>query len=420
MVSLKRQVPKVKDFAPLLNFKAPQLNATARRLSGAHTIADLRQIAKRRTPAGPFDYTDGGADHEISMQRARQAFLDIEFQPGVLRDVTNIDKSTVVLGQKSALPFGMAPTGFTRMMHSAGERAVVSAAAKAGIPYSLSTVGTTSIEDVAATAPAARKWFQLYLWKNRDLSLELINNAKEAGYDTLIITVDVPTTGNRVRDLRNGMSIPPQLTLKTLLDASYRPAWWINFLTTEPYAFAFDKSGNGSLGDLVSTLYDSSVTFEDLRWMREVWKGHLVVKGIQTEGDAERAFDYGADGIVVSNHGGRQLDRAPIPFNLLPRVVDRVGDRGTVMLDTGIMSGADIVAAIAIGADFALIGRAYLYGLMAGGEAGVTRCIEILSSEIERTMKLLGVTSISELNPDHVHALTRYVPVSPSRSPSTA
>ncbi|RAM38338.1 alpha-hydroxy acid oxidase [Arthrobacter globiformis] len=411
MVSLKRQVPKVKDFAPLLKFKMPEANATARRLSNAHTIADLRRIAKRRTPAGPFDYTDGAADHEISIERSRQAFLDVEFQPGILRDVTDVNMTTTVLGKESALPFGMAPTGFTRMMHSAGERAVASAAARAGIPYSLSTVGTTSIEEVAATAPNGRRWFQLYLWKNRDLSLELIENAAKSGYDTLIITVDVPTTGNRVRDLRNGMSIPPQLTLKTLLDASYRPEWWINFLTTEPYTFAFDREGSGSLGDLVSTLYDSSVTFEDLRWMREVWKGHLIVKGIQTVDDAERAFEHGADGIVVSNHGGRQLDRAPVPFHLLPRIVDRVGDRGTVMLDTGITSGADIVAAIALGADFTLIGRAYLYGLMAGGEAGVTRCIDILSSEIERTMALLGVTSVSELNRDHVRALTRSVPV---------
>jgi|SRR5919205_183001 L-lactate dehydrogenase (cytochrome) len=411
MVSLKRQVPKVKDFAPLLKFKMPQANVTARRLSNAHTIADLRRIAKRRTPAGPFDYTDGAADHEISIERSRQAFLDVEFQPGILRDVTDVDMTTTVLGKESALPFGMAPTGFTRMMHSAGERAVASAAARAGIPYSLSTVGTTSIEEVAATAPNGRRWFQLYLWKDRDLSLELIENAAKSGYDTLIITVDVPTTGNRVRDLRNGMSIPPQLTLKTLVDASYRPEWWINFLTTEPYSFAFDRTGSGSLGDLVSTLYDSSVTFEDLRWMREVWKGHLIVKGIQTVDDAERAFEYGADGIVVSNHGGRQLDRAPVPFHLLPRIVDRVGDRGTVMLDTGITSGADIVAAIALGADFTLIGRAYLYGLMAGGEAGVTRCIDILSSEIERTMTLLGVTSVNELNRDHVRALTRSVPV---------
>lgn len=411
MTKLKRQIPKVRDFAPLLKFKVPETNATKRRLADAHTIEDLRRIAKRRTPAGPFDYTDGAADGEVSLDRARQAFRDLEFRPGVLRDVTNVDMTTKVLGEPSALPFGMAPTGFTRMMHSAGERAVATAAAKAGIPYSLSTVGTTSIEDVAAAAPEGRRWFQLYLWKDRDLSLELVANAEKAGYDTLIITVDVPTNGNRVRDLRNGMSIPPQLTLKTFADASYRPEWWINFLTTEPYRFAFDRKGGGKLTDLVARLYDSSVTFEDLKWMRESWKGHLIVKGIQTEADAVKAFDYGADGIVVSNHGGRQLDLAPVPLHLLPRIVDTVGSRGTVMLDTGITNGADIVAAMALGADFTLVGRAYLYGLMAGGELGVTRCIEILSAEIERTMKLLGVTSITELNPDHVQLLTRLAPL---------
>lgn len=411
MVSLQRQTPKFKDLVPLLKFRVPSLDGTGRRLSQAHTIADLRLIAKRRTPAGPFDYTDGAADQEISLERSRRAFREVEFRPGVLRDVTTVDMTTPVLGKESALPFGLAPTGFTRMMHSEGERAVVSAAARAGIPYALSTVGTTSIEDVAATAPTARRWFQLYLWKNRDLSLELVRNARDAGYDTLMITVDVPTTGNRVRDLRNGMTIPPQLTLKTLLDASYRPEWWINFLTTEPYRFAFDRSGEGTLSDLVATLYDSSVTFEDLQWMREAWDGNLVVKGIQTVGDAERAFDYGADGIVVSNHGGRQLDRAPVPLHLLPQIVDRVGSRGTIILDTGITSGADIVAALALGADFTLIGRAYLYGLMAGGESGVSRCIQILSAEIERTMKLLGVTSVGELNRDHVRAMMSCIPL---------
>ncbi|WP_454812776.1 alpha-hydroxy acid oxidase [Paenarthrobacter nitroguajacolicus] len=411
MVHLKRQVPKIKDFAPLLKFKIPEVNATARRLADAHTIADLRRIAKRRTPTGPFDYTDGAADQEISIGRSRQAFLDVEFQPGILNDVSKVNLTTPVLGKESALPFGMAPTGFTRMMHSAGERAVASAAAKAGIPYALSTVGTTSIEDVAAAAPSGRRWFQLYLWKNRERSLELIENAEKSGYDTLFITVDSPTSGNRVRDMRNGMSIPPQLTVKTLLDASYRPAWWINFLTTEPYTFTFDVKRTGSIQDLATALSDSSVTFEDLRWLRTAWKGHLIVKGIQTVADAEQAFEYGADGIVVSNHGGRQLDRSPVPFHLLPRIVDRVGERGTVMLDTGITHGADIVAAIALGANFTLVGRAYLYGLMAGGEAGVHRCIEILSTEIERTMKLLGVTSVAELNPDHVRVLTRTVPV---------
>ncbi len=413
MTTLHRRFPRPQDLAPLLRFKTRHRDATARRLANAHTIWDLRQIAKRRTPAGPFDYTDGAADAEVGLRRAREAFTDLEFLPGILRDVSQADLSTTVLGNASALPFGMAPTGFTRMMHSAGERAVVAAAEKAGIPYALSTVGTTSIERVAATAPSARKWFQLYLWKDRELSLELVSNAQAAGYEALIVTVDVPVGGNRLRDLRHGMTIPPQLTLKTFLDASYRWQWWFNFLTTEPYQFAFDKNGQGALADVVGKLYDPTVTFDDLSWLREAWDGPLLIKGIQTVRDAELVMDHGADGVIVSNHGGRQLDRAPVPLHLLPDIVDAIGERGTVMLDTGIMHGGDIAAALALGADFTLIGRAYLYGLMAGGEAGVARCIEILTAEIERTMKLLGVTSIDGLNRDHVRLMSRRAPVPP-------
>ncbi|MFC4496508.1 alpha-hydroxy-acid oxidizing protein [Streptomyces ovatisporus] len=411
MTTLERRFPRPKDIAPLLKMKPRQRNATARRLASAHTIWDLRRIAKRRTPAGPFDYTDGAADGEVGVRRAREAFEDLEFRPGVLRDVAHADTSTTVLGERSALPFGLAPTGFTRMMHSAGERAVAAAAEQAQIPYALSTVGTTSIEDVAACAPSARKWFQLYLWKDRDLSRELVANARAAGYEALVVTVDVPVNGNRLRDLRNGMTIPPQLTLRTFLDASYRWEWWLNFLTTEPYSFAFDKSGEGALTDLVSKLYDPTVTFDDLEWIRETWDGPILVKGIQTVADAESVMSHGADGVIVSNHGGRQLDRAPVPLHLLPRIVEAVGDRGTVMLDTGIMNGGDIVAAHALGADFTLVGRAYLYGLMAGGQAGVTRAIEILAAEAERTMKLLGVTRVDELNPGHVRLMTRRAPV---------
>lgn len=402
-----RRVPKLRDLKEIIQLKPGELNATKRRLSNANTIWDLRKIAQQRTPKGPFDYTDGAADSEIGLRRAREAFEDLEFQPGILRDISQVDMSTTVLGRKSALPFGLAPTGFTRMMHTLGERAVVAAAASAGIPYGLSSVGTTSIEKVAETAPNAQKWFQLYLWKNRDQSLALIENAQTAGYEALIVTVDVPTAGNRLRCLRNGMTVPPQLTLKTFADASYRVQWWFDLLTTEPFKFAFDSSGEGEIKDLVDKLYDPTVTFEDLAWLREVWDGPLIIKGIQTVADARKAMDYGADGVVVSNHGGRQLDRAPIPLHVLPDIVEAVGQRGTVMLDTGIMHGGDIIAAVALGADLALVGRAYLYGLMAGGQAGVTRAIDILAGEAERTMKLLGVSSINELNPDHVRLMSR-------------
>ncbi|GAA1113551.1 alpha-hydroxy acid oxidase [Arthrobacter flavus] len=402
--ALKRRIPKVRDLAPLMQFKKPELGAAAR-LRRASTIWDLRDQAKRRTPTAPFDYTDGAAEAEITLQRARGAFLDLEFRPGILRNVETVDPSVSVLGQSSAQPFGIAPTGFTRMMQSEGEYAGSRAAEAAGIPYTLSTMGTASIEDVAAAAPQGRNWFQLYLWTDRDRSMELISRAAKAGNDTLMVTVDTAVAGSRLRDVRNGLTIPPALTAKTVLDASYRPAWWFNFLTHEPLAFASLSRYSGTVADLINSMFDPTLTYEDLDWLREVWKGNLVVKGIQTVDDAKKAVDHGVDGIVLSNHGGRQLDRAPIPLHLLPDVAAALKGKTNIMLDTGIMSGGDIVAALALGADFTLIGRAYLYGLMAGGRAGVDRTIEILSKETARTMQLLGVNRVEDLNPDHVRLL---------------
>lgn len=399
--ALRRRIPKVKDLAPLMQFKKVDFSATAR-LKRASTIADLRTIAKRRTPQAPFDYTDGAAEAEITLNRARQAFTDLEFRPGILRNVESVDLSTDVLGRTAAMPFGIAPTGFTRMMHSEGEYAGSRAAEAAGIPYTLSTMGTASIEDVAAAAPSGRNWFQLYLWTDRDRSMELIERASKAGNDTLMVTVDTPVAGARLRDVRNGMTIPPALTLKTVLDASYRPGWWFNFLTTEPLAFASLSRYSGTVADLVDSMFDPTLTFDDLDWLRGTWKGRLVVKGIQTVDDAKSVVDHGADGIVISNHGGRQLDRAPVPLHLLPEIAAALKGKTCIMLDTGIMSGGDIIAALALGADFTLVGRAYLYGLMAGGRRGVDRSIEILRGEMTRTMKLLGVNRIAELNPDHV------------------
>jgi L-lactate dehydrogenase (cytochrome) len=404
--ALKRRIPKVKDLAPLMQFKKVDFSATAR-LKRASTIADLRTIAKRRTPQAPFDYTDGAAEAEITLNRARQAFMDLVFRPGILRNVESVDLSTDVLGRTAAMPFGIAPTGFTRMMQSEGEYAGSRAAEAAGIPYTLSTMGTASIEDVAAAAPSGRNWFQLYLWTDRDRSMELIERASKAGNDTLMVTVDTPVAGARLRDVRNGMTIPPALTLKTVLDASYRPGWWFNFLTHEPLAFASLSRYSGTVADLVDSMFDSTLTFDDLDWLRGTWKGRLVVKGIQTVDDAKRVVDHGADGIVISNHGGRQLDRAPVPLHLLPEIASALKGKTSIMLDTGIMSGGDIIAALALGADFTLIGRAYLYGLMAGGRRGVDRSIEILRGEMTRTMKLLGVNSIADLNPDHVRQLNK-------------
>jgi len=406
----ERRFPRVHDLAPLMQFKVPELKAKKRRLDAALTIDDLRQIAKRRTPKAAFDYTDGSAEAELSLRRARQSFRDIEFHPAILRDVSEVDMSSTVLGGHTALPFGIAPTGFTRMMQSEGEIAGASAAGAAGIPFSLSTMGTSSIEDVAAANPNGRNWFQLYMWKDRERSMALVDRAAASGFDTLLVTVDVPVAGARLRDKRNGFSIPPQLTLGTVINAIPRPEWWINFLTTEPLAFASIDRWSGTVAELIDTMFDPTVTYEDLAWIKDQWPGKLVVKGIQTVDDAKRVTELGVDGLVLSNHGGRQLDRAPIPFHLLPEVVREVGNDTEVHLDTGIMSGADIVASIALGAKFTLIGRAYLYGLMAGGREGVDRTIGILSEQIARTMRLLGVTSLEELTPAHVTQLERLVP----------
>ncbi|WP_336711197.1 alpha-hydroxy acid oxidase [Arthrobacter sp. USHLN218] len=409
---MNRQLPKPAELFELMQFKKPELNGKKRRLDAALTTYDLRRIAKRRTPAAAFDYTDGGAEGEISMQRSRQAFEDIEFHPDILKPAAHVDTSTTILGGLSALPFGIAPTGFTRLMQTEGEIAGAGAAGAAGIPFTLSTLGTTSIENVKAANPAGRNWFQLYVMRDREISYGLVERAARAGFDTLMFTVDTPVAGHRMRDKRNGFSIPPQLTAGTVLNAIPRPWWWIDFLTTPKLEFASLSSTGGTVGDLLNSAMDPTISYEDLEIIRAMWPGKLVVKGVQNVPDAVKLIDLGVDGIVLSNHGGRQLDRAPVPFHLLPQVVREVGRDATVMVDTGIMNGADIVAAVALGAKFTLVGRAYLYGLMAGGRQGVDRMIEILRSEIERTMALLGVSSLEELEPRHVTQLSRLVPVS--------
>ena len=398
----QRQIPKWSELRPLLRAKPLRLDPTERRLADALTIGDLRMVARRRTPRSVFDYTDGAAEAEISLRRARTLFRDLEFQPSILQDVSAVDTTTSMLGKPAAVPFSFAPTGFTRMMHHEGERAVVRVAERRGIPYALSTMGTTSIEDVAAEAPDARKWFQLYVWKDRSAGEDLMARAKAAGFEALQLTVDVPVAGARLRDTRNGFSIPPALSVKTVLDAGTHPAWWINLLTTAPLTFASLQSWDGTVAELLDKLFDPTMTIADLEWLRASWDGPLIIKGIQTVEDARRVVDAGADAIVLSNHGGRQLDRAPVPLRLLPDVAEAVGDRAEVWVDTGILSGADVVAALALGADATMVGRAYLYGLMAGGERGVDRAAEILTREVRRTMALLGVSTVSDLGPQHV------------------
>lgn len=407
---VRRRRPRLSELRPLLGLDLPGLNVTERRLAAALTIDDLRRLAKRRTLRAAFDYVDGAAEGETSLARARQAFQDVEFHPQVLRDVSAVDMSVEVLGGRSALPFGIAPTGFTRLMRTEGERAGAAAAGAAGIPFSLSTLGTTSVDEVAEANPGGRNWLQLYMWQDRERSRDLMTRARSAGFEALLVTVDVPVAGARLRDRRNGLTIPPRLKLGTILDALRRPAWWFDFMTTEPIEFASFTSWPGPVEELIDAMFDPSVTDDDLAWIRDQWRGPLVVKGIQTLEDARRMASLGVDAIVLSNHGGRQLDRAPVPFHLLPDVVREVGADTEVHLDTGIMNGADIVASVALGARFTFVGRAYLYGLMAGGRAGVDRTIAILREEIVRTMKLLGARSLDELEPGHVTQLERLVP----------
>jgi L-lactate dehydrogenase (cytochrome) len=397
-----RHWPRWSELAPLLRPRTVPLDPTERRLAGAASILDLRLLARRRAPRAVFDYTDGAAGDEISLRRSRQAYSRLEFHPNVLQDVSAVDTSTTILGRPARSPLGFAPTGFTRMMHTEGEPAVARVAARAGIPYALSTLGTTSIERLAAAAPEGRRWFQLYLWRDRGPARDFVARARESGFEAIVLTVDTPVAGPRLRDVRNGLTLPPSLSVRTLAEGALHPGWWFDLVTTEPLEFASLNRFEGTVADLVGRMFDPALAMADLSWLRSAWDGPLVVKGIQTVDDARAVIAAGADAVVVSNHGGRQLDRAPTPLEVLPEVVDAVGDRAEVYIDGGILSGADVVAAVACGARAAFVGRAYLYGLMAGGERGVQRAADILQEDVARTMALLGVTRVSDLGREHV------------------
>jgi L-lactate dehydrogenase (cytochrome) len=399
---VERRIPRWSELRELVRPRRLEGDATDRRLARAVTVGDLREVARRQVPRAVFDYVDGAAGAEVSLRRSRAAFERVEFCPNVLRDVSVVDPSTTVLGRPSALPLAFAPTGFTRLMHTEGEVAVARVAERAGVPYALSTMGTTSLEAVADAAPAGRRWFQLYLWRDREASAALVERARAAGYEALVLTVDTPVAGPRLRDVRNGFTIPPALTLRTMANAAVHPRWWIDLLTTEPLEFASLSSWGGTIADLVDRIFEPAATVADVAALRETWPGSLVVKGVLSADDARAVVDAGADAVVVSNHGGRQLDRAQTPLEQLPAIVAAVGDRAEVYLDGGVLDGADVVAAVALGARACLIGRAYLYGLMAGGERGVQRVVDILGREIARTLQLLGVRSIEELDPGHV------------------
>ena len=390
--------------AHLQGMRAPSPVRFAHRdhLATAGDLWDIRKIASRRAPKAVFDYVDGGSGSEITLKRQRDTFARIEFIPRVLVDISHIDTSTTILGMKSDWPFAFGPTGFTRMMHHEGEVAVGRVASRNNIVYALSTLGTTSLKDLASCVPDGRKMFQLYIWRDRAFSRDLLAQAKEFGYDTVILTVDTPVAGLRLRDVRNGLAIPPKLSTKTLIDISLHPRWWFNLLTTSPLEFASLSSTGGTVADLVGRVFDPSLSLADLVWLRENWQGHIIVKGIQSLGDAVMVSREGANGILLSNHGGRQLDRAPVPLELLPKVVQELAGASEVYIDGGVMSGGDIVAALALGAKAVFLGRAYLYGLMADGEAGVSRVVEILKNEIKTQLSLMGVPSLAELKPEMI------------------
>ena len=397
----KRQLPRWSDLKPIIGFKSPFSRTSE--VSRAVTISQLRSIGKAKTPRAVFDYTDGAAGEELSYGRAYEAYRQLEFHPRVLRDVSTVDTSITIFGQSSALPFVFSPTGFTRMMHYHGETAVAKVAAEFGIPYTLSTLGTTSIEDLAAAAPNTRKWFQLYLWRDKATRYELVDRAGAAGYEAIMLTVDTVVGGMRVRDVKNGLTIPPQLTLKTMADMARYPKWWGNLLTSAPLEFASLKSTGGTVAELMNSVFDPSITMKDVEWLKENWLGKLIVKGVQNVADAKMLADAGVDAVALSNHGGRQLDRSVVPLELLPSVKAAISGSSTqLFIDGGALSGSDVVGGIGLGADAVLIGRAYLYGIMAGGEAGVRRAAQILQGEVEQTMRLMGITSLAQLTPDMV------------------
>jgi isopentenyl diphosphate isomerase/L-lactate dehydrogenase-like FMN-dependent dehydrogenase len=403
---LKRQFPRWKNIKPLLGWSLPKDPFADRKLKKVVNLAEMRLLSKKRVPKAVFDYVDGGANDELAFTRSQEVYSRVEFRARVLRDVSKIDLTANIVGQKSALPIIFAPTGYTRMMHYQGEIMVAKVCEENDLVYNLSTMGTTSSKEIGDQVPNVRRWFQLYLWRDRSQSLKFIEEAQAAGFEGLMLTVDTAVGGIKWRDMRNGLTVPPKIGLKTFFDMALKPKWWANLLTTAPLEFATFRNFNKPLSEIAAKVFDPAVTFEDVKWLRSVWKGKLIIKGIQTVSDAVELTKIGVDAIVLSNHGGRQLDRSVVPLELLPQVRSAIGPKGNgpqIFIDGAIMSGADVLAAIALGADAVLIGRAYLYGAMAAGKKGVEKVVEMLRFEMETAMKLLGAKDLSELNPDFVN-----------------
>jgi L-lactate dehydrogenase (cytochrome) len=395
-------------FRSVVRFRKIELDPVERRLRSAVTVDDLRRVAKRRLPRGVFDYIDGGAEDERSMTRNASGFEALEFRPNVLRDVSRLDTHSTLLGKRIEFPLVLAPTGYTRLTHSQGELSVARAAARAGIPYSLSTMSTYTIEDVAEVSDGL-KWFQVYTWKDRGLVKELVERAAAAGYDALWLTVDTAVLGSRERDVRRGFSMPPKIGPGTIIDGIVHPAWTLDFITHDPLVFAnvAHHEGHGSndamsMAQHVMENFDQKLSWSDVEWLQSIWDGPLVLKGIQTVEDAKQALSAGVQGIGLSNHGGRQLDDAPSPIELVEPIAQVVQGEAAIICDGGVRRGSDIVKALALGADACSIGRPYLYGAGAAGERGVDHVLRFFREGFERTMALTGRTSISEIDRDLV------------------
>ena len=397
MIRSTRKFPSLPYFWSLIDWTIPSLNPYKGQLLRAQSIDDLANIARKRTPKVVFDYVEGGAIDEIAYSRSRAAYSRIEINSRVLRDVSKIDTSEKILGKVVDIPICFAPTGYTRLMHHVGEPAVANVASNKNLIYALSTMGTTSPEELAAAVPNSRRWFQLYIMKNRSDSLAVIKQAKDNGFEALVLTVDTPVVGLRYRDNRNGLTVPPKIRINTVFAIARKPVWWLNLFTTGKLEFAAFRGWDKPLSQLAGLIFDPATTMKDIAWLRSVWKGPIIVKGIQSVDDAKAVAKLGVQGIILSNHGGRQFDRGPVPLEILPEVVKAVGNKVEIYIDGGIMSGLDALGAIALGAKAVFIGRAYLYGAMANGEAGVEQVIEIMRREFENGMALSGATNIAEV-----------------------
>src|SRR3954451_13792841 len=388
----------------VVRFQRIETDLVERRLAGAASVSDLRRIAKRRLPGGVFDYIDGAAEDERTLAANQAAFATTTFRPRILRGIEKVDTSCTILGRPLSYPLVLAPTGFTRIADPEGELAVTRAAARANLPYTLSTMSTRSIEEVRA-ASDGRLWFQVYAWRDRGLVKEMIERAAAAEYEALILTVDTAVLGRRERDVRRGFSLPPTIGPGTFLDGAFHPAWTWSFLRSEPIRFANvvgrdvgDGASPVTLSDYINTQFDPALAWSDVEWLRSVWNGPIVLKGVQTVDDAIMAADAGVEVVALSNHGGRQLDGAPAIFPLVAPVADALGGRAEIICDGGIRRGSDIAKAVAAGATAAMAGRAYLYGLGAGGERGVDRVLSWFHADLVRTMSLLGVGAVSDLD----------------------